>query len=49
MRNLLESTAAFVNCVNGVNGRQEGFIAVLKPLVIDLETRQGDKGQAEAA
>ena len=37
MRDMLASTASFINCVGGVNGRQNGFIAVLKSSLIDLE------------
>lgn len=33
-RDMLASTASFINCVGGVDGR---FIAVKKSLVIDLE------------
>lgn len=35
MRDMLASTASFINCTNGTNGRKN--VAVLKPLVIDLE------------
>jgi len=34
MRDMLASTAAFINCTNGVNGR---IVAVVKSPVIDLE------------
>ena len=37
MRDMLASTASFVNCVSGVNGRQNLGIAVLKSSLIDLE------------
>lgn len=33
---MLASTASFVNCVGGTNGRN-GFVAVVKPDLIDLE------------
>ena len=34
MRDMLAATATFINCVGGTNGR---IVAVIKPLVIDLE------------
>ena len=37
MRDMLASTSAFVNCTNGVNGRQNRVIAVVKSSLIDLE------------
>ena len=36
-RENMVGTAAFINCVNGSNGRQEGDIAVVKSSLIDLE------------
>ena len=36
-RENMVGTAAFINCVNGINGRQIGYIAVVKPTLIDLE------------
>ncbi len=36
MRDMLQSTASFINCVGGTNGR---VIAVLKSSLIDLEVR----------
>ncbi len=38
-RNMLQSTASFINCVAGANGR---VVAVLKPSLIDLEVLQQD-------
>ena len=46
MRDMLASTASFINCVGGVDGKN---VAVVKSLLIDLEIRQDDKGQAKAA
>ena len=47
-RDMLASTASFVNCVGGVNGKKN--IAVLKSFLIDLETLTtevvGDRAQA---
>jgi 3-deoxy-D-arabino-heptulosonate 7-phosphate (DAHP) synthase len=37
MRDMLASTSAFVNCTNGTNGRGNGFVAVVKSSLIDLE------------
>lgn len=37
IRDMLEATASLINCVGGTNGRQNGFIAVLKSSLIDLE------------
>jgi hypothetical protein len=37
MRDMLASTAAFINCVGGTNGREKGFVAVVKSSLIDLE------------
>jgi len=37
MRDMLASTASFINCTNGVNGKQKRDIAVLKSSLIDLE------------
>jgi N4-gp56 family major capsid protein len=47
VRNMLLATAAFINCTNGVNGRQNGNIAVVKSSLIDLKTLMGNKAQAE--
>jgi len=43
-KNMLESTAAFINCVNG---RRHN--AVVKSSLIDLEILRDDRGQAQAA
>ena len=40
-RDMLASTAAFINCVGGTNGK---FIAVLKSFLIDLELPLGRQG-----
>jgi hypothetical protein len=37
MRDMLASTASFINCVNGSDGRQNRIIAVTKSSLIDLE------------
>lgn len=37
MRDMLASTASFINCVNGTDGRQDRIIAVTKSSLIDLE------------
>lgn len=37
MRDMLASSIAFVNCTNGLNGRENGFVAVVKSSLIDLE------------
>ena len=45
-RDVLDATSSQIDCTNGVNGRE---IAVLKPLVIDLEAygvSYGDRAQA---
>lgn len=46
-RDMLASTASFINCVGGTNGKN---IAVLKSFLIDLETLTtevvGDRAQA---
>ena len=34
-RDMLASTASFINCTGGTNGK---FVAVLKSLLIDLES-----------
>lgn len=48
VRSMLASTATFINCVNGVNGRQNREIAVVKSSLIDLKTLfKGNKAQAE--
>ena len=46
-RNMLEATASFINCVNGVNGK---YVAVLKSLLMDLElsARNGGDDRAQA-
>ncbi len=47
-RNMLEATASFINCVNGVNGKH---VAVLKSLLMDLElsARNGGDDREQAA
>lgn len=45
MRTLLEATAAFVNCVGGVNGR---IVAVLKSFVMDSKLLPSDVEDNEA-
>lgn len=45
-RDMLASTASFINCVGGINGRD---IAVVKSFLIDLEAygaSYGDRAQA---
>lgn len=37
MRENMVGTAAFINCVNGGNGRQIGYIAVVKSSLIELK------------
>jgi hypothetical protein len=37
MRDMLASTSSFINCTGGTDGRQNGFIAVFKSSLIDLE------------
>jgi len=37
MRDMLASTAAFINCVNGTDGRNDLGVAVFKSSLIDLE------------
>jgi hypothetical protein len=46
MSSMLASTASFINCVGGTNGK---VVAVLKSSLIDLELLRDDKGQAKAA
>jgi hypothetical protein len=36
-RNMLQSTATFINAVNGVNGRQNWVIAVVKSFLMEME------------
>lgn len=49
MRDMLASTASFINCVGGTNGRN---VAVVKSLLMDLKLLPGNaednKAQAEA-
>ena len=42
---MLASTAAFINCVGGVNGR---IVAVVKSFLIDLELLPGNAGDDRA-
>jgi N4-gp56 family major capsid protein len=44
-RNMLAGTAAFLNCVGGVNGR---IVAVVKSFLIDLELLPGNAGDNRA-
>ena len=45
---MLQSTASFINCVGGTDGRK--YVAVYKSSLIDLELLdEDDKGQAQAA
>lgn len=46
MRDMLASTASFINCTGGTNGK---VIAVTKFSLIDLELLRDDKAQAKAA
>jgi hypothetical protein len=45
-RDMLASTASFINCTGGTNGK---IIAVLKSWVIDLELLWDNKGQASVS
>ena len=50
MRDMLASTASFINCVNGSDGDNPRMCGVVKSLVIDLELLLEDnKAQAKAA
>jgi len=46
LRDYIVSAASQIMAGGGSNGR---IVAVVKPFLIDLEARQGDKGQAQAA
>lgn len=49
-RNMLASTASFINCTGGTNGRK--YVAVVKSFLMDLKLLAGNaednKAQAEA-
>jgi len=48
VRNMLQATASVLNCVNGVNGKQNRDIAVVKSFLMDLKLLSEDnKAQAE--
>jgi hypothetical protein len=46
IRDMMVSTASTILCSNGLNGRQNLGIAVLKSALIDSESLQGDEAQA---
>lgn len=50
LRDFLLSAASVYNCVGGVNGRQKGFIAVVKSFLMDskLLARNGEDNEAQA-
>jgi hypothetical protein len=37
MRDMLASTATFINCIGGSDGRKNRVVAVIKSSLIDLE------------
>ena len=50
LRDFLLSTASIYNCKGGVDGRQNGFIAVVKSFLMDLKllTHNGEDNKAQA-
>lgn len=48
IRDMLEATASLINCVGGTNGRQNGFIAVLKSSLMDSKLLPSNVGDNEA-
>ena len=45
-RDMLASTASFINCTGGVNGDNPKICGVVKSSLIDLEALRGDRAQA---